>query len=92
MRHVLDIQSRSSSGVARLLRYWMGGPDNRDGTSSNHDKMISLHFLIDERSVRAKLQPTVESAQRLRLIDVEDEDNGGVTQGNHKSRDIIWLL
>ena len=59
-----------------LLGYWMGGPDNRDGTSSNHDKMISLHFLIAERSVRAKPQPTVESAQRLGLIDVENEDNG----------------
>jgi hypothetical protein len=36
-----------------------------------------FHFLIAERSACAKLRPpTVESAQRLGLIDVEDEDDG----------------
>ena len=36
-----------------------------------------FHFLIAEWSERAQLRPpTVESAQRLGLIDVEDEDDG----------------
>jgi hypothetical protein len=92
----VGVQSRSSSGVARLLD---GDPDGGTSSSmksnaapsgtaepdgvgpfSDHDKTVFIHLLTAERSAHAKLRsPTVESAQRLGLIDVEDEDDDWMT-------------
>jgi hypothetical protein len=44
---------------------------------SNYDKTVFFHLLIAERPACADLRPPkVERAQRLGLIDVEDEDDG----------------
>ncbi|KAI0265232.1 hypothetical protein BGY98DRAFT_1181623 [Russula aff. rugulosa BPL654] len=95
---VRSLSLDSSSGVATLL---VGDPESGTNSSMNrarsarrevglvsdYDKTAFFHFLIAQKSARAKLRPpTVESAQRLGLIGVEDEDDGIRSTENAEER------